>query len=128
VKLRMIDPPRSFQVGLGIPITLKDCAHLYLDPDEQITLVTESGAEFDVTRKSWGFYATPSLNGRLEQFGLRGLLVRSANGRYFVLLVEKGHEEEFESYRQAQQLEVVMWLDSSESLEQLRTRMGATSC
>jgi hypothetical protein len=53
--------------------------------------VTKSGAEYDVAAKDWGFYATPSLNGRLQQFGLRGVLIRNrGTGRYFVLLVEPG--------------------------------------
>ena len=65
-------PPRTFEVGGARRFLMADCGTLELDADEQITLVTESGAEYDVARKDWGFYATPSLNGRLESFGLRG--------------------------------------------------------
>src|SRR6185369_6166938 len=93
------EPPRLFVVGNAGPIEMKDCGTLRLTADEQVTLITESGAEFDVARKDWGFYATPSLNGRLEGFGLRGVLIRNTlTGRYFELLVERGREDAFAAY------------------------------
>jgi hypothetical protein len=114
-------PPRPFTVGNDVCFEMKDCGSLALEPDEQVTFMTESGAEYDVARKDWGFYATPSLNGRLLSFGLRGVLIRNAiTGRYFVLLVEKGHELEFEAYLTKEHCEIVVWLDSSETLDGLR--------
>ncbi len=89
-------PPRRFRPDSGSCVELKDFGRLLLEPDEQITLCTGAGAEYDVVGKSWGFYATPSLNGRLRQFGLRPALVRNASRKYFVLLVEKGRAEAFE--------------------------------
>ena len=84
-------PPRRFSVGDEAHIEMKDCGTLSLEPDEQVTLVTNDMAQYDVARKDWGFYATPSLNGRLSSFGLRAVLIRNrTTGRYFVLLVEKG--------------------------------------
>lgn len=119
VKFTPIDPPRVFEVGFGETIEMKDCARLALEPDEQVTLTTEAGAEYDLARKSWGFYATPSLNGRLSGFGLRGVLVKNRIDRYFILLVERGKESLFEEYRQIEQLEIVCWLDSTEQLQQI---------
>jgi len=113
------DPPRRFEVGFGETLEMSDCGRLELEPDEQVTLTTPEGAEYDVARKSWGFYATPSLNARLVDFGLRGVLVRNRIGRYFVLLVERGHEEEFERYRTIEGLGIVTWLDTDEALERL---------
>jgi hypothetical protein len=113
------DPPRRFEVGFGPKIEMSDCGRVELDIDEQVTFMTPSGAEYDVARKSWGFYATPSLNGRLAQFGLRGVLVRNGIGRYFVLLVERGHEEDFDAYRADEGLEIVTWLDDDEALGHL---------
>ena len=119
-------PPRRFQVGNADKFEVSDCGTLALAPDEQITLVTEAGAEYDVTRKDWGFYATPSLNGRLEGFGLRGALIRNLlTGRYFVFLVERGREDAFDAYRAAESLEVVAWLDSTASLDALRAGLIA---
>jgi len=120
MKFEPKDPPRRFEVGFGETLEMADCGRLELAPDEQVTLTTAAGSEYDVARKSWGFYATPSLNARLTDFGLRGLLVRNRIGRYFVLLVERGHEDEFEHYRAIEELEVVTWLDNDEALERLR--------
>lgn len=119
------DPPRRFAVGNAAKFDMLDCGSLALAPDEQVTLVTEGGAEYDVARKDWGFYATPSLNGRLEQFGLRGVLIKNrGTGRYFVLLVEKGREPAFDAYCAQENLAVVAWLDSTAALDALAARLG----
>ena len=119
------DPPRRFPVGNSIKFDMQDCGNLQLEPDEQVTFVTASGAEYDVAAKDWGFYATPSLNGRLEQFGLRGVLIRNrGTGRYFLLLVEHGREAQFDAYCTQENLAVVAWLDSTESLNALQAALA----
>lgn len=115
-------PPRVFQVGNAEKFQMRDCGTLRLEPDEQVTLVTESGAEYDVARKDWGFYATPSLNGRLASFGLRAVLVRNPSGRYFVLLVEKGKQVAFDAYVKSERLAIVCWMDSDEGLRALERK------
>lgn len=116
-------PPRAFQVGSQGQITIFDQGKIDLQPNEQITFILPQGGEYDVTRKEWGFYATPSLNGRLEQFGLRGVLIKNRDtGRFFVLLVEKGKEIAFEQYCQAENLLAVAWLDSTAALESLEKK------
>jgi hypothetical protein len=120
------DPPRVFQVGLGEIIDLKDCGDVRLAPDDQVTFLTESGAEYDVARKDWGFYATPSLNGRLERFGLRGVLVKNRKAQYFVMLVERGKEDLFQHYLDVESLVIVAWLDGSAALENLEQRLRAS--
>jgi hypothetical protein len=120
MKFAQKSPPRRFAVGNADKIEIRDCGTLALEPDEQVTLVTESGAEYDVARKDWGFYATPSLNGRLESCGLRGVLIRNTlTDRYFVLLVERGREDGFSAYMARESLEVVAWLDSTTALDRL---------
>jgi hypothetical protein len=117
-------PPRRFAVGNAVKFDMKDCGSLALEPDEQVTFITESGAEYDVARKDWGFYATPSLNGRLEQFGLRGVLIKNRDtGRFFVLLVEKGREGAFDAYCEQENLAVIAWLDTTAALEALARRL-----
>ncbi len=59
-------PPRAFEPAPGIAIS--DCGDVELRPDEQVTLVTEAGKRMDVAAKDFGFYATPSVNGRLKGF------------------------------------------------------------
>lgn len=116
MKLTKIEPPREFEVGFPEHrVRLKDCARIDLEADEQITFTTPAGGEYDVVRKDWGFYATPSMNGRLARFGLRAVLVKNRNGQKFLLLVEKGREAGFEEYRVHERLDIVGWLDGSET-------------
>jgi hypothetical protein len=125
MRLTEKSPPRRFEVGHASSIEMSDCGSVALAADEQVTFITEGGAEYDVARKDWGFYATPSLDGRLRSFGLRGVLIRNTvTGRYFVLLVEKGQEESFNSYLEQENLEVVAWLDTTGALDQLRAKLS----
>lgn len=94
-----------------------------LDADEQVTFVTESGGEYDVTRKAWGFYATPSMNGRLARFDLRPVLVKNRLDRFFLLLVEAGKEGLFQEYVDREPLEIVCWMDSLENLKTLEEKV-----
>lgn len=119
-------PPRTFATGRGEPITISDVAHLELDPDEQITFTTPAGGEYDVTRKNWGFYATPSLNGRLLNYNLRAVIARGPAAKYYVFLVERGREAEFEIYLAAEQNEIVRWLDNDDDLRALSTEATIT--
>lgn len=120
------DPPRLFEVGNSVKFNMKDCGTIALDDDEQVTFVTPGGAEYDVSRKDWGFYATPSLNGRLEQFGLRSvLIVNRGTGRYFLLLVEAGKEAAFDAYCQQENLAVVAWLDTTAACDAVRAKLGS---
>lgn len=107
---------------------MADCGSVALAPDEQLTLVTEAGGELDVARKDWGFYATPSLNGRLSGFGLRAALIRNrVTERYFVVVVERGHEASFDAYLEQESCGVVAWLDTTEALDALRAKLTAGS-
>jgi hypothetical protein len=111
MRVGRIEPPREFAVG---DVVMRHCADVELEPDEQITLVTESGTEYDIARKAWGYYATPSMNRRLAGHGLRAALTANADGRIAVVLVERGHEGEFDAYLAEQRMRVVAWLDSDE--------------
>ena len=120
MKFNPLDPPRLFQVsGAGVKLTLSDCGSLKMDPDEQVTFKTEEGGEYDVTRKKWGFYATPSINGRLKSFGLRGALVVSKFGKIFLMLVESDKEKEFLAYIDADLQIFLCWLDVDDTVEKI---------
>jgi hypothetical protein len=125
MKLNEKNPPRAFEVGNVDKFLMRDCGTLRLEPDEQVTLTTEAGAEYDVARKDWGFYATPSLNARLPSFGLRAVLVRNPSARYFVLLVERGKEALFDAYVKGERLAIVAWLDNTEQLQAIERALGA---
>jgi hypothetical protein len=122
MRLDRQEPPREFAVGRRGG-RLRHVADGWLEADEVLTLRTDSGTEVDVTRKSWGYYATPSLNGRLSEHGLRAVLAigvpRDGDEarRMYLLLVERGREDDFQAYIDAEEMEVVAWLDSDEAVD-----------
>ncbi len=112
--------PREFEVGNGKKFKIKDFGKIFLESDEQITFVTKKGGEYDVTKKNWGFYATPSLNGRLKNFNLRPVLIKNKiTKRFFIFLVEKGKESLFLKYLSEEKLVVILWLDDEEKINRL---------
>jgi hypothetical protein len=116
VRIERVEPAREFEVGRRGG-RLRQVADLWLDPDELVTLRTESGTEFDVTRKDWGWYGSPSLNRRAREHGLRGALTIGVPRddddapRVYLMLVEAGRESEFEDYAAAEEMRVLCWLD-----------------
>ena len=112
--------PRVYRCGAGNSIEMKDCASIALDADEQVTFRTESGAEYDVARKSWGFYATPSTNKRLKSFCLRAAVVENSAGAVYINLCESGKEDDFFQYLVSESSRVICWLDDEADLARLR--------
>ena len=113
MKLRRVEPSRRFSVGRRGAIELRHVADVELEPDEVVTFRSPSGSEADVTRKSWGYYWTGSLNERLPAHGLEPVLVRGADGKTFLMLVEPACEQEFLSYCAEEALTPVRWLGRS---------------
>jgi len=104
------EPPRRFTVGAAQSVTLADCGTLRLDPDELVTFRTEASA-FDVTRKSFGYYAVNSLNATLPRLGLRPALCANAGGQTFLLLVEPAAEDDYRAYLAGEGMRHLAWLD-----------------
>ena len=119
------NPPRKFSVGKQSQIILSDCASVVLEQDEQITFLTEKKGEFDVVRKDWGFYATPSLNGRLPSFSIKPLLVKNLDSsRFYILLIEKGKESIFEEYCRKENIFVIAELDDQNDLSTIEVALN----
>ncbi len=119
MKIKEINPPREFEVGTINKTMLRDCAHIFLDNDEQITLFTDDGAEYDIARKSWGYYATPSINKRLKSFGLKTVLTKGMDDKFFIQLVQEGKDKEFADYAKLNGLKIVCWLDNEQNLKKI---------
>jgi len=111
-----IKPPRRFTAG---SVEIQHCANVELHPDEQVTFMTETGKEYDVMRKSWGYFATPSINHRLKKFGLRVVLIQDSMNKRFICLVEEGKEGEFRSFLNNDKASILCWFGSDESVEKL---------
>ena len=92
------NPPRTFSVGVNNSITISDCGRINLNANEQVTFITANGKEYDFAAKSWGFYATPSVNSRLVKQGFKTALVKNTADQYYVMVVEDGYMEDFQKY------------------------------
>jgi len=119
MKTAWLDPPRRFDADGSGRHAMADVGGIELGTDEQVTFTAASGSEYDVARKSWGYYATPSLNGRLPAHGLRPALARNSVGRYFVCLVESNAESDFARYARNAGMSVLGWLDDAETLRRV---------
>ena len=53
---------------------------------------------YDVVKKEWGYYATPSVNGRLKKFGYKTALVKNIEGMIYVMIVDKERADLFHEY------------------------------
>ena len=113
MKIITLDPPRLFNAA---GIIISDCATIKLYSNEQITLTSDNNSEFDIVRKDWGYYATPSLNHRLPSKGLRPFLVVNSFLKYFVLLVEDGKDNLFQIYIKERMMRVICRLDDVDIL------------
>ena len=112
--------PRNFPVG-NADIQLSHVADIDLEPDEMVTFITDGQREYDVCRKSWGYYATPSLGGRLRAFGWRAAVMRNILSRHcFVVLVQEDMEDEWLAYMISERQELVLWIDDFDALSEMR--------
>jgi hypothetical protein len=110
MKIKLLEIPRKFIVGKSQDIEILDCGKIELDDNEMLSFVTSEGCEYDVCAKDWGFYATPSVNGRLVREGFKTALVKNSLNQYYVMLVDINKLESFNNYTEKENLIIVQWL------------------
>lgn len=102
-------PPRKFKPSKNIII--KDCAKIYLNSNEQVTFLTKKKQEYDVCKKEWGFYATPSVNGRLKSYNFKTAIIQNIKTKkIYIFILEKGKEKKFYRYLKEENCKVIKWL------------------
>ena len=112
MKTKLLKTPRKFSPCKGI--NLKDMGEVWLQKDEQLTFKTKSGRRNDVTKKSWGFYLSNSINSNLKKQGFKTALVVSYASKtpsLYVNLVEKEKVKEFQAYLDKFNVKLIAWLD-----------------
>jgi len=114
MKIDINEPPRKFWADSARTIEISDFGKITLEADEMISFNTPDGKDYDITRKSWGFYATPSVNSRLKNEGFKTALVRNSKGQYYIMLVEVERLDDFREYLANEKNEVVEWLDEKQ--------------
>ncbi len=117
MKIKTKIPPREYSVGIKKDIIIKDCGKIYLSENEQITFFSDKEAEYDVCKKSWGYYATPSINSRLLKFNFKTALVKNSSNQVYVMIVDKNKLNEFFEYLKNDSNELIEWLDEKWKIE-----------
>lgn len=91
--------------------TINDVAHIVLRPNEQITLMDiNKKFQYDICKKTWGYYALPSINSRLKNFNFLTFIVKcKKSSKVFIHLVKKTKISLFKKYLKNQKLKIVNW-------------------
>ncbi len=105
MKIKLNKKPRKFKVGFK-KITLKDFGKIYLNNDEQLTF-SKNKSEYDIVKKNWGYYATPSVNKRLKKFHFRTFLTQNTNKLIFIMLVHKEKINGFKTYLKDEKIKII---------------------
>ena len=101
---------RKFETGIT-NIVITHVADIKLSNDELVTIKVNKKSEYDITRKNWGFYSTPSINKRLLKYGFDSAITYNPNyGTYFMMIVEKNKKKEFIKYLKSQDMVLITWL------------------
>lgn len=107
---------RKFKTKSKLNIELTLIKKINLKKDQQITFVEHSKGkikEFDVVKKDWGYYATPSINKRLKKFRYECALIKNSQNKFFLCLINKDMKKKFILYLKKDGQKIVCWLNSN---------------
>ena len=104
---------RKFKVGIN-NIVIKEVAKISLKQNEMVTFFNGK-IEYDITKKNWGYYATPSINGRLKKEGFKTALVKNKLNKYYIMVVDKKKIKIFINYCKIENQKIIEWIDEKKN-------------
>lgn len=99
---------RLFTTGIS-KVKIRDRGNIHLSNNHQVTFRYKD-SEYDVCKKNWGYYATPSINGRLKHFGFKTYLIMNKFKKIYIFLVHKNKTLEFKKYLKKEKNRIIMEL------------------
>ena len=99
---------RLFTAGIT-KLKIIDKGSIYLKDDNQVTF-RYIKSEYDVCRKNWGYYATPSINGRLQNFGFKTFLTQNKFKKIYINLVHSNKIKTFKKYLKKEKSKILIEL------------------
>ena len=105
MRIKINKKPRKFIVGLKKTI-LKDLGKIYLNNNEQLTFIRKK-SQYDIVKKDWGYYATPSVNKRLKRFNFRTFITQNSFKAIYIMIVHKEKINQFKKYLKADKIKII---------------------
>ena len=105
MKIKINKKPRKFTVGHNNTI-LKDLGKIYLNNNEQLTFIKKK-SQYDLVKKDWGYYATPSVNKRLKNFKFRTFITENSFKSIYIMIVHKEKIKNFRKYLRADKIKII---------------------
>lgn len=106
---------REFRTKSKLNTQITLLKKIYLKENQQITFLEnfkKEKKEYDIVKKNWGYYATPSINKRLKKFGYECAIIKNKQNKFFLCLVNKDMKKKFKSYLIKDDQQIVCWLNS----------------
>ncbi len=101
---------RKFIAGKGKnQVQITHSANIKLKNNEQVTFIFK-GNQHDFVKKNWGFYATPSINGRLKKQKFLTALVKNKEKKIYIMVIHKTKIKEFRKYCEVHNQKIINWL------------------
>ena len=103
---------RKFKPSNSSNIILKDCGDITLKNNEQVTFTSTKSLSqnFDITKKSWGYYATPSINNRLLKNNFFSFIVQNKSTKNFFIMIANNRKlNGFYKYLKKENLKIIKW-------------------
>ena len=102
---------RKFKPFANSKIVIKDCGKIFLNNDELVTFSDKNKKKFnyDITKKNWGYYATPSINKRLKNNNFESFIVLNKFKDFFIMIVYKNKKKIFLDYLKKNRLKIIQW-------------------
>ena len=111
---------RQFDVGINKKkIKINHRADIFLNENEMVTFIDINKMSYDLVKKNWGYYATPSINKRLKINNFKTALVYNSKKELFIMLVEKKRISKFKKYCKEEKQKVIIWLDDDSKVKKM---------
>ena len=117
--MKIIKSNRLFKAGIS-KVKIRDRGSISLRNNHQVTFKYKN-SEYDVCKKNWGYYATPSINGRLKDFGFRTYLIINQFKKIYIFIVHKNKNVEFKKYIKKEKNKIVSEL-TNYKLKKINTK------
>ncbi len=80
---------RSWIVGTNKDIVITEKLKIKLNDNEQVSFVgTKKKINYEICKKNWGYYISPSIDKRLKDYGHTVYITKNKNGQVYLMAVD----------------------------------------